>query len=114
MIFSVDGSIEKIKNGMKTQTRRPNHRYQVGKTYAIQPGRTKSGIPDGRIEITHKWMESDHPANIKGRVITPLNAQKEGGYTRQDFEELYEKMYPNWTQRWAYEFQFIPSEGGNP
>lgn len=109
MIFSVDGSIQKIKLGTKTQTRRPTDRYQVGKTYAIQPGRTKPGIPDGRIEIIEKWQEwNDMPA----WMIKKQQALDEGGYTPDEFELLYSRMYPNWRDRWAYQFKFIPSEGG--
>lgn len=109
MIFSQDGSIEKIKNGSKTRTRRPTDRYQVGKTYAIQPGRTKPGIPEGRILIVDKW--SEHYCDGK---IGLLEAIAEGGYKVAEFEELYQKMYPKWLTRWAYAIEYTPSEGGNP
>lgn len=112
MIFSVDGSIEKIKNGTKTQTRRPSYRYCPGVDYAVQPGRTKPGILDGRILIATRFRESKNAVILY--PISENDAQAEGGYTREEFEELYEKMYPNWTERWAYEFQFIPSDGGTP
>jgi hypothetical protein len=108
MIFSVDGSIEKIKLGTKTQTRRPTDRYQVGKTYAIQPGRTKPGIPEGRIKIVKKWKEEFSPSILSW--IPAWDADAEGGYKSQDFELLYQKMYPNWTERYAYEFEYV--EGG--
>lgn len=112
MIFSVDGSIEKIKLGTKTQTRRPTDRYQVGKDYAIQPGRTKPGIPDGRIKILDFWEEFNCVEYED--EITWSDAKAEGGYNQVAFGELYQKMYPTWTTRYAYEFKFIPSEGGNP
>jgi hypothetical protein len=51
MIFSKSDHIEQIKAGTKTQTRRPTDRYKVGKLYAIQPGRGKPGIPEGKILI---------------------------------------------------------------
>lgn len=108
MIFSVDGSIEKIKNHTKKRTRRPTDRYQVGKTYAIQPGRTKPGIPEGRIQILAKWEEWKR---IPVDLVDSHEAKVEGGYIPEEFEELYEKMYPNWTERWAYVIDYIPSEG---
>jgi hypothetical protein len=108
MIFSVDGSIEKIKAGTKKQTRRPTHRYQTRKSYAIQPGRTKPGITDGRIRIWEVDVE------FQGEKISKLDARQEGGYTPEKFEELYEKIYPGWKVRYVYRFRFIPSEGGNP
>jgi len=58
VIFSKSDHIQQIILGTKTQTRRPSDRYQVGKTYAIQPGRGKPAIPEGRIFITDKWMET--------------------------------------------------------
>lgn len=106
MIFSVYGSIEKIKNRTKTQTRRPTDRYEVGKTYAIQPKRTAKGIPDGRVKILRKITER---SNIFFTIST-YDAFKEGGYTPEEFESLYEKMYPKWTTRYAYKFEYV--EGG--
>lgn len=109
MIFSVDDSIEKIKAGTKTQTRRPTDRYLVGKDYAVQLGRTKPGIPEGRIRMLKKssesWKPKDRPA------ISRSDARKEGGYIPAHFEQLYEKMYPGWIERYAYEFEYVPSEG---
>lgn len=109
MIFSVDGSIEKIKAGTKTQTRRPTDRYQVGKDYAIQPGRTKPGIPEGRIMIIGKQEEWK---KIPVDLVDSREAILEGGYTPEEFEALYQKMYPGWEKRWAYAIDYMPSEGG--
>jgi hypothetical protein len=105
MIFNVADHVEQIVNGVKTQTRRDSDRYEVGKTYAIQPFRTAKADSRGRILITHKWLETwfDH--------IHPVDAYAEGCYTVREYEALYEKLHPRWDERWAYEFEFIPSEG---
>jgi len=101
MIFSIGNHIELIQLGLKTETRRPTDKYRVGRTYAIQPGRGKKGIPEGRICIINKWEEDWE------QKVTEEEANAEGGYTIKDFEDLYEKMYPIWEIRWAYEFIFI-------
>ena len=111
MIFSVEGHIEQIKAGTKTQTRRGSGKYQVGKLYAVQPGRTKPGIPDGKILIVAKRIEA-RPPNMSSAwwKISPEEARDEGGYTPEEYEELYEKMHPGWTRRWAYLFKYYPIE----
>ena len=105
MIFSQANHIEQIKAGLKTQTRRPSPRYRKGHTYAIQPGRTKPGIPEGRILITQKWCE----VSYINSTISPAAAAAEGGYTPEEYEQLYAEMYPNWSHRWAYTFEYIPN-----
>ncbi|UCD07121.1 MAG: hypothetical protein JSW41_04820 [Candidatus Aenigmatarchaeota archaeon] len=112
MIFSVKGSIQKIIDGTKTQTRRPTDRYEVGKDYAIQPGRGKKAIPEGRIKILKKWREAPGMKSTGFFWITAWDADAEGGYKPPDYERLYRKMYPDWFERFAYEFQFIPNEKG--
>ena len=109
MIFSEADHIEQIKAGTKTQTRRDSDRYKVGKFYAVQPCRTCKGIPDGKILITAKRHEqrSDWPP---GWRILRVEAKAEGGYTPKAYEELYEKMHPDWTERWAYLFDYYPTE----
>ncbi len=106
MIFSIGDHIQQIKDRSKTQTRRPTDRYEVGKDYAIQPGRGKKGIPEGRIRMLKKssesWKPKDRPA------ISRSDARKEGGYIPAHFEQLYEKMYPGWIERYAYEFEYVP------
>ena len=105
MIFSIDGHIDLIKRGKKTQTRRPSDRYQVGKAYSIQPGRGIKGIPEGKILIIDKKGESAHRRGISMR-----DAKAEGDYSPNSFEDLYEKMYPHWKTRWAYHFKFKQSK----
>ena len=104
MIFNVEGHIEKIIRGEKTQTRRDSGKYEVGKTYAIQPGRGKFADPLGRILITHKWIEPHW------KTIHVNDALAEGNYTPEEYEQLYEKLHPDWAGRWAYEFEFWPTE----
>lgn len=103
MIFSLADHIEQIKAGTKTQTRRKSSTYLVGKSYSIQPGRTKLGILEGRILILDKIVETK-PFD----VIIYSDAKAEGGYVPREFEELYEKMYPGWKERYAYTFKFVP------
>jgi len=95
VIFSGE-HIDKIARGEKTMTRRESSRYMVGRTYAVQPGRGKAGL--FRIRVTHKWLEK------RGQPIHPVDAYDEGGYTPEQFEELYESLHPGWGERWAYEF----------
>jgi len=103
MIFSVEGHIAKIISKEKTQTRRSSGRYEVGKTYAIQPSRTSKAIPDGRILITKKREEKWWPLTW----IDEVDAKAEGGYSQAEFEELYEKLHPYWFRRYAYTFKFV-------
>ena len=105
MIFSVADHVEQIVNGTKTQTRRASSRYEVRKTYAVQPGRTKPGDPRGRILITHKWREEGGATNAEWH-IHPADAKAEGGYSPDEYENLYWGMHPFWEERWAYEFKF--------
>ena len=115
MIFSIGSHIYHIMTGYKTQTRRPTDRYDVGKTYAVQAGRGKSGIPEGRILITRKWEEFKW--TYFGRLafirefISKEDALAEGFYKPKEYEELYDKMYPSWKSRWVYEFEFHSSRG---
>ena len=111
MIFSKSNHIEQIISGEKTQTRRLGRQYNVGQTYAIQPGRGKHGIPGGRVLIIERWEEwSDD--DLGDYPISEKDALAEGGYTSSEYEALFEKMYPEWrikyAWRTAYEFAFVP------
>jgi len=83
MIFSIEKHIQQIMDGNKTQTRRKSGRYEVGRLYAIQPGRGKKGIPDGKILITAKTEEYKSESPIWGH-IRKWQAEAEGGYTPPD------------------------------
>lgn len=104
MIFAVAGHIDQIKAGTKTQTRRPFSalgRYQIGKTYSIQPKRTAKGIPDGRILVMDMWAENFL------RPISEADAKAEGGYSVVDYEALYERLNPHWQHRAAIKFMYV-------
>lgn len=104
MIFSIHGHIGLIISGHKTQTRRPSDKYIVGNLYAIQPGRGKPGIPEGKILILAKRQENNK------LMIMPDEARDEGGYTPERYETLYNEMYPGWVERWAYLFRYWSKE----
>ena len=103
MIFSKD-HIKQIIAGTKTQTRRRSPLYRVGRTYSIQPGRTKKGIPDGHILITRKREEKYLDGGI-----SVADALAEGEYTPGQYETLFANMYPGWIVRTAYTFRFLES-----
>jgi len=104
MIFAVGNHLEQVVQGIKTQTRRVAKVngliYQIGQTYAIQSGRGKPGDPRGRILITRRWLE------LHQDKITTSDATAEGGYTPEEYEELFNKMHPSWASRYCYEFEF--------
>ena len=54
-----------------------------------------------------KWTYFGRLAFIKEH-ISKEDARAEGLYVPKEYEELYEKMYPSWRERWAYEFEFVP------
>ena len=102
MIFSMADHIEQIKKGTKTQTRRLSKTYLVGKTYPINPKRTRPGIPEGRILITEKREEKYLDGGI-----SESDALAEGGYTSGQYEAIFKRMYPDWIKRYAYTFEFV-------
>jgi len=103
LIFSIGDHIKQIIEGTKTQTRRMSKSYLVGRTYSIQPGRGKSKIHDGQILILKKIIETN-PYD----KISESDALAEGGYTTEQFESLFNRMYPDWDERCAYTFKFVP------
>ena len=112
MIFSgisPDGEshIDKIRKGTKTQTRRINRGlYKIGHSYSVQRGRGKKGEPDIRIVIDKIWRE-DHK-------ISEEDALAEGGYTPDQYEKEFKKIYPEWDgkERWVFVFHVIKLGGG--
>jgi len=103
MIFSLE-HIEQIKNVTKTQSRRVNRgMYQVGKDYAVQPGRGKNGIPGLRIVMDD--ISEELVLGFK-RPISKEDALAEGGYTPLGYEIEFERCYPNWDgiRRWVFKF----------
>jgi len=100
MIFSLADHIQQIIQGRKTQTRRKSGSYLEGHTYSIQPKRRAPSIPEGRILITEKRLEQQPWCGI-----IYGDALAEGGYTPEEFETLYSRMYPDWRERYAYTFK---------
>ena len=115
MIFSgvnPDGRkhFDMVLEGTKTRTTRLSDRYQRGKDYAIQPKRTKKGIESYRIVIDKKRKECRGLTYVGiGFLITPKDAKAEGGYTPEEFEEVFRKLHPKWDgrERWAYVFHVV-------
>jgi len=105
MIFAVPGHTELIKQHIKVETRRRNDRYKKGETYSIQPKRTAKGIPEGRIKITAKCIEHSWEG-----PIDRVSAIHEGNYTVLEYERLYERLNPKWTERVAYLFEYVPTQ----
>ena len=109
MIFSLADHIEQIKAGTKTQTRRPTNRYKEDHLYAIQPGRGKKGIPDGKILVLG-CVEEHRSGLVLFGLLTKEAAKAEGGYTPKEYEALYESMYPGWQTRYAFLFDYFTAE----
>ena len=107
MIFSVGDHIEQIISGEKTQTRRRSGMYTVGRTNAVQAGRSQRGISEGRILIVAKRVEM---RRSDGYSISVEDALAEGGYSQAEFERLYERMDYAWKERFVYTFEFVPTE----
>ena len=69
-------------------------RYQVGKTYAVQPGRGKKSV--GRIEITNIRREDV-------RCISDEDVQAEGFQTTGDFWHTWVSMHDkSWYETFCY------------
>lgn len=81
--------IEKTLRGEKTQTRRriTNHSYKVGRKYGIRSHWFEK--PVAHILITAKRIE-------RLGDITPEDAQKEGGYTVEEYRREWEKINGSW------------------
>jgi hypothetical protein len=78
-----------ILAGKKTQTRRPRRgeeecRYQVGRSYAVQPGRGMESV--GRILITDVREELLHE-------LTQPDAIREGFRTTEEFFDYWRELY---------------------
>ncbi len=101
--------VEKILTGEKTETRRKVRegeacRYEVGKTYALQPGRGKKAV--GRIRITgvrreHLGQMSHHKALREGFTGT-------GEFLRY-WQMLYGPFVPDLVEVWAIRFELVAS-----
>lgn len=89
MIFRPE-LVELIKQGKKTQTRRPvkrpgeRSRYKEGHVYSVQPGRTKPG--ELKITITAVRVE---PVGL----ISDADVRREGFKSRADFFTYFQLLY---------------------
>lgn len=77
---------EAIRDGRKTVTRRRSDRYQVGKTYAVQPGRGEFGIC--RIRV----LSVIHQPAFCG-YVTDGEAHREGAKHAADFMALWREIH---------------------
>jgi hypothetical protein len=110
--------IDAIMSGRKTVTRRPltKHpvtgnpsdqfacRYEVGKDYAIQPGRGKRQVARLRVKSVEKWMLG---------VTNEGEAVLEGFPSRDAFEAYWRKLYGGFDPGQLVhriEFELIPVE----
>lgn len=127
MIFNVCNHIQYIRNGLfkrfinshgvparivKTQTRRLNRGiYKVGKDYAVQRKRGVKAEPGMRIVMDRIWEETAKIGcpYFLGFCISQKDAWAEGGYTRDQYENLFRGINPNFKggKRWAFEFHVI-------
>ena len=124
MIFSGSHNgtphFDMVLDGTKTQTRRVNRgKYQVGKSYAIQPCRTCKGIEGYRIVMDRIWKEDGTKSAISesGRkysyateiCISVKDALAEGDYMPAEFEKDFRELNPKWDgwSRLVFEFHVI-------
>lgn len=103
IIFTPD-HVKMILDGKKTMTRRV-HRYRLkeGNIYKVKKNWYIYYIPGLSIKVTH---------SIKQRLgdITPEDAMKEGGYTVEEFKEIWTKINGSWTPDLivnVYEFEVV-------
>jgi hypothetical protein len=90
VIFHPD-LVAKVLDGSKTVTRRPARglcvcTYEVGRTYAVQPGRGKHALGRIRILATTGWERITD--------ITDAEAVREGFADAQAFLARWREMYP--------------------
>ena len=94
---------EAVLSGTKTQTRRrARGSYEIGCTYAVQPGRGKSAV--GRIEIT-RIREALCAGNI-----SDADAAAEGFESVQAWRDVYQTMHGFTALNrpcWVLEFQLV-------
>lgn len=118
MIFNVQGHIDMIRNGIKTQTRRPNRGiYKVGKDYAVQRKRGVKAESDIRIVMDRIWEEERRLTHLGlCMLINHQDAWAEGGYTPEQYEKVFRELNPKWDglSRWAFAFHVIEVRNNVP
>lgn len=124
MIFK-PSHVEQIKKGTKTQTRRVNRSYyRVGHDYAVQAGRgKKAGMRividaiefESILAITGTMINIPLDSGLRSRIhvlttshipISVGDALAEGGYTPEEYEAEFKRVYPKWDglSRWVFKF----------
>ena len=91
--------IEKILRGEKTATRRRSGRYHVEHRYGIRAGWYDK--PVAHIMILRKYRQ-------RLGDMTPEDAYKEGRYSLQGFQRVWEIINGSWDpdeEVWVYEFR---------
>jgi len=104
MIFSQE-HIDMILEGTKSQTRRKSNKYEIGKSYSIQPGRGKPGIVGARIKITKKRRE-------KLGDISLSDVHKEGYDSIDDFIKVVRRINGEWNPKqemYVFDFETVKS-----
>jgi len=94
--------IDLILEGRKTQTRRRHkHILKAGKVYGIKTSWVH--WTGHRILITRVYRQ-------RLGDITPEEARKEGGYTVEEFKEVWRRINGSWNpdeEVWVYEFRAL-------
>lgn len=102
---------EQIRTGEKTMTRRGWDESQVttGKTYrATRGGNVEQGMFATREECDCFIRVTDVYEQQLG-AITQEDADREGGYSREEFVEVWEEINGEWTPDvsvWVVEFEY--------
>jgi hypothetical protein len=106
--------VEKILAGEKTETRRPVKydadgrvvpcRYTVGKDYAVQPGRTKPGIPGLRLKVLSVVREHLGQMDHRKALLEGFSGTDE--FFRY-WERLHGRAVPDLQAVWAIRFELV-------
>jgi hypothetical protein len=108
--------VEKILAGEKTETRRLVKyengrevpcRYEKGKYYALQPGRTKPGIRGVKLKILA--VDREHLGQMEHRKALREGFSGTGEFFRY-WERLHGRVVPDLVEVWAIRFELV--EGG--
>ena len=64
------------------------------------------------VHVGHLFLAEEVKTHFhKWYYVLEDEALAEGGYTPSEYEELYEKMHPDWKVRYSYLFRYYPKEG---
>jgi hypothetical protein len=102
-------NLQKILEGVKTQTRRVHrHTWQVGKAYQIRD--RWFGEAQGYILVTRKFRQ-------KLGEITLKDVEKEGYNSLEEFKTEWIKLHGEWNPEqvvWVYEFKLTSPKTSKP